>query len=58
MIDAFVLVTDYGRTTSDDVEQALATSEALSSRLVATIINRSRTAGRNDRRALRHVAAT
>ena len=58
LIDAFVLVTDYGRTTSDDVEQALSTSEALSSRLVATVINRSRTAGRNDRRALRHVAAT
>ena len=58
LIDAFILVTDYGRTTSDDIEQALSTSEALSSRLVATVINKSRTVGRSDRRALRHVAAT
>ena len=58
MIDAFVLVTDYGRTTSDDIEQALSTSEALSSRLVATVINRSRTAVNLKRRAFRHVAAT
>ena len=57
MVDAFVLVTDYGRTTSDDIEQALSTSEALSSRVVAAVINKSRRADRNGRRALRHTAA-
>ena len=56
LVDAFVLVTDFGRTTSDDVEQALSTSEALANRIVATVINKSRIVDRNGKRALRHVA--
>ena len=56
LVDAFVFVTDFGRTTSDDVEQALSTSEALANRVVATVINKSRMVDRNGRRALRHVA--
>ena len=52
-VDAFVLVTDYGRTTVDDVEQALMTSDVIAARTVATVLNRSRLADRNGRRATR-----
>ncbi len=52
-VDAFVLVTDYGHTTVDDVEQALSTSDVIAARIVATVVNKSRLPDRNGRRAVR-----
>ncbi len=41
-VDTFVLVTEFGRTTVDDVERALATSEYIGSRIVGVVLNKSR----------------
>lgn len=41
-VDTFVLVAEYGRTTIDDVDRALATSETIASRVVGVILNKAR----------------
>ena len=41
-VDTFVLVTEFGRTTVDDVDRALATSEFIGSRIVGVVLNKSR----------------
>ncbi len=41
-VDVFVLVAEYGRTTIDDVDRALATSEMISNRVVGVVLNKAR----------------
>ena len=41
-VDTFVMVTEFGRTTIDDVERALATSEFIGGRIVGVVLNKSR----------------
>jgi len=53
-VDTFVVVTEFGRTTVDDVERALATSETIANRIVAVVLNKARRGDRGlQRRVLR-----
>ncbi len=53
-VDTFVVVTEFGRTTIDDVERALATSETIANRIVAVVLNKARGGDRGlQRRVLR-----
>ncbi len=53
-VDTFVVVTEFGRTTIDDVERALATSETIANRIVAVVLNKARSGDRGlQRRVLR-----
>ncbi len=53
-VDTFVIVTEFGRTTIDDVERALATSETVANRIVAIVLNKARGGDRGlQRRVLR-----
>ena len=56
-VDTFVLVTEYGRTTIDDLEQGLSTSEFIANRIVATVLNKSRVVERGARRVRHKVTA-
>ena len=53
-VDTFVVVTEFGRTTVDDVERALAMSETIANRIVAVVLNKARRGDRGlQRRVLR-----
>ena len=41
-VDTFVLVAEYGRTTIEDVDRALATSETIASRVIGVVLNKAR----------------